>query len=43
VVVAAVSPNNLASIGVVRKLGFEHTGVQGNDVDSEEYVFELSL
>jgi RimJ/RimL family protein N-acetyltransferase len=43
VVYAAVLKNNVSSLGVVKKLGFQQTGVQGNDVDAEEYVFELSL
>ena len=43
VVFAAISSNNASSIGVVRKLGFQQTGIQGNDVDGEEFVFELSL
>ena len=42
-VFAAISSNNASSIGVVRKLGFRQTGIQGNDVDGEEFVFELSL
>lgn len=43
VVCAAVSPNNSASIGVVKKLDFRHTGVQGDETDGEEYIFELEL
>jgi ribosomal-protein-alanine N-acetyltransferase len=43
VVFAAVSSNNVSSLGVVKKLGFQRTGVQGNDVGAEEYVFELGL
>ena len=43
VVYASISPNNSASVGVVTKLGFRHTGVQDDEVDGEEYVFELDL
>jgi RimJ/RimL family protein N-acetyltransferase len=43
VVVAAVAPRNVASLGVVKKLGFEQTGVQGHGTDHEEDVFELHL
>jgi RimJ/RimL family protein N-acetyltransferase len=42
-VFAAVSPNNPSSIRVVEKVGFLQTGVQGGDVDGEEYVFALSI
>jgi ribosomal-protein-alanine N-acetyltransferase len=42
-VFASVSSNNVASLGLVRKLGFQQTGVQGNDVEGEEFVFELRL
>ena len=43
VVFAAVAPNNLSSLRLLRKLGFQHTGVQLNGVDDEEYVFELRV
>lgn len=43
VVSATVSSSNTASLGVVSKLGFRQTGVEGRDVDNEEYVFELNL
>ena len=43
VVFAAVSPNNLSSIRVVEKVGFLQTGVQVNEVDGDEYVFEMSI
>jgi [ribosomal protein S5]-alanine N-acetyltransferase len=42
-VFASVSPNNWASIGVVTKLGFRHTGVEGHEGGGEEYIFELEL
>jgi RimJ/RimL family protein N-acetyltransferase len=43
VVFASVSPGNVASLAVVGKLGFRQTGVQIDDVDGEERVFELGL
>jgi len=43
VVFACVSPDNVASLAVVAKLGFRQTGVQGDDVDGQEGVFELSF
>ena len=43
VVYASISPQNSASVGVVKKLGFRHTGVQDDEIDGEEYVFELDL
>lgn len=39
--VASVSPTNSASLGVIRKLGFVQTGVQWDDEDGEELLFEL--
>lgn len=41
-VFASVSPDNAPSLAVVRKLGFEQTGVQIDDIDGKELVFELS-
>jgi RimJ/RimL family protein N-acetyltransferase len=38
-----VSPDNLASLAVVEKLGFRQTGVQVDEIDGEEGVFELAL
>ena len=38
---ASVSPTNLPSLAVVRKLGFQRTGVQWDEVDGEELVFQL--
>ncbi len=41
-VVATVAPTNLASLAVVRKLGFVETGSQIDDIDGLELVFELT-
>jgi len=38
---ASISPDNVASQGVVAKFGFRRTGVQWDDLDGEELVFEL--
>ena len=43
VVYASISPNNLASVGVVTKLGFRHNGAHDDEIVGEEYVFELDL
>jgi ribosomal-protein-alanine N-acetyltransferase len=43
VVFAAVSSDNISSLGVVAKLGFRQTGVQGLDDGHEEFVFEFKL
>ncbi len=43
VVFASVAPDNVASLAVVAKLGFRRTGVQIDDIDGEEWVFELEL
>jgi ribosomal-protein-alanine N-acetyltransferase len=40
---ASVSPTNAPSLAVVRKLGFRRTGVQWDEIDGEELVFELDL
>jgi len=40
---ASVSPGNLASLGVIGKLEFVHTGVQWDDIDGKELVFHLDL
>jgi ribosomal-protein-alanine N-acetyltransferase len=37
---ASVSPGNLPSLGVLGKFGFVQTGVQWDEVDGEELVFE---
>lgn len=42
VVFASVSPGNAASLGVVSRLGFERTGSQVDEIDGEEWVFQLS-
>ena len=39
--VASVSPNNTASLELIRKLGFVQTGRQWDEEDGEELVFEL--
>ena len=41
--VASVSPDNEPSLAIVRKLGFAQTGVQWDEEDGEELVFELEL
>jgi len=38
---ASVSPDNSASLAVIGRLGFRQTGVQIDDIDGEELVFEL--
>ena len=38
---ASVSPNNVPSLAIIRGLGFRQTGVQMDDIDGEELVFEL--
>jgi RimJ/RimL family protein N-acetyltransferase len=40
-VVLSVSPENAASLAVVRKLGFERTGERMDEEDGLEHVFEL--
>ena len=37
---AAVAPTNEASLGVIGKFGFHQVGVQIDDIDGEELVFE---
>lgn len=37
---AAVSPANAPSLALVAKLGFARTGVQWDEIDGEELVFE---
>lgn len=41
--VASVSPTNEPSLAIVGKLGFVKTGVQWDEEDGEEIVFELEL
>ena len=38
---ASVSPDNSASLAVVRGFGFRQTGIQLDDIDGEELVFDL--
>ena len=38
---ASVAPHNMASLAIVGRLGFRQTGVQIDDIDGEELVFEL--
>jgi len=38
---ASVSPNNVASLAIIRGFGFQQVGVQIDDIDGEELVFEL--
>jgi [ribosomal protein S5]-alanine N-acetyltransferase len=38
---ASVSPGNVASLAIIRGLGFRQVGVQMDDIDGEELVFEL--
>jgi RimJ/RimL family protein N-acetyltransferase len=42
-VFASISPANPASTAVVRKLGFRQTGIQIDEVDGEELVFERAF
>jgi ribosomal-protein-alanine N-acetyltransferase len=41
--VASVSPDNAASLALIRSLGFRHVGQQVDDVDGLELVFERRL
>jgi RimJ/RimL family protein N-acetyltransferase len=38
---ASISPGNVPSLAIVRRLGFHQVGVQMDDIDGEELVFEL--
>jgi len=38
---ASTTPDNIASQGVIARFGFRQTGVQWDDVDGEELVFEM--
>ncbi len=38
---AAVSPLNMPSLAIIRRLGFRQVGVQIDDIDGKELVFEL--
>jgi len=39
--VVSVSPNNVPSLAMAASLGFVRTGTQIDEIDGEEYVFEL--
>jgi RimJ/RimL family protein N-acetyltransferase len=41
--VASVGPTNVPSLALVRKAGFAQTGVQWDEEDGEELVFELHI
>ena len=38
---ASVSPLNMPSLAIIRRLGFRQVGVQIDDIDGKELVFEL--
>ncbi len=38
---ASVAPGNVGSLAIITGLGFRQTGVQIDDIDGEELVFEL--
>jgi len=38
---ASVAPDNVASLAIIASLGFRQTGVQIDDIDGKELVFEL--
>jgi RimJ/RimL family protein N-acetyltransferase len=38
---ASVSPLNMPSLAIIRRLGFRQVGVQMDDIDGKELVFEL--
>jgi RimJ/RimL family protein N-acetyltransferase len=38
---ASVAPGNVGSLAIIRGLGFRQVGVQMDDIDGEELVFEL--
>jgi RimJ/RimL family protein N-acetyltransferase len=42
-VFACVAPSNEASLAVVGRLGFRQTGLQIDEIDGEELVFEIEL
>ncbi len=39
----SISPGNEASLGLAAKLGFNRIGTQIDEIDGEEYVFELEV
>jgi RimJ/RimL family protein N-acetyltransferase len=38
---ASVAPGNVASLAIIRSLGFQRVGVQVDEIDGEELVFDL--
>jgi [ribosomal protein S5]-alanine N-acetyltransferase len=38
---AATAPGNVGSLAIIKRFGFRQTGVQIDDIDGEELVFEL--
>ena len=38
---ASVAPGNVASLAIIRSLGFRQVGVQVDEIDGEELVFDL--
>jgi RimJ/RimL family protein N-acetyltransferase len=38
---AAIAPDNVASLAIIERLGLRQVGVQIDDIDGEELVFEL--
>lgn len=38
---AAIAPDNVPSLAIVARLGFRRVGVQGDELDGIEAVFEL--
>jgi len=38
---ASVAPGNVASLAIIRSLGFHQVGVQVDEIDGEELVFDL--
>lgn len=40
---ASVAPDNVASLAIIRGFGFHQVGVQMDEIDGEELVFELDL
>jgi ribosomal-protein-alanine N-acetyltransferase len=41
--IASISPENVPSLALVRRLGFKHTGQHWDEEDGEELEFELRL
>jgi RimJ/RimL family protein N-acetyltransferase len=38
---ASVSPGNVASLAIIKRFGFHQVGIQIDDIDGEELVFDL--